>query len=104
MKFSEFFRSMLSSDSEVSSKRVSGLLLIFVSVILSFIAIFCTDKWMTIDESVLILIAQFLTAGCGLLGLTLKEGKPFDRPVKRDRSGDSIPKYTTNNNKEIGNG
>ena len=107
MKFSTIIKEIITSNSGISSKRVSGLLLIIVSIILSFIAMFITVPRMTVDDSILILIAQFLTIGSGLLGLTLKENKSFSDPpiVRRDR-GKEKPKYTRNNNdsEEISNG
>lgn len=107
MRFSAIIREIITSNSGISSKRVSGLLLIIVSIVLSFIAMFVTVPKMTVDDSILILIAQFLTIGAGLLGLTLKENKSFSEPpiVRRDR-GKEKPKYTRNNNEseEICNG
>lgn len=80
-----------------NSGKISGVLLLLVSIVISFISMFMSEPPMKVDDSILILVAQFLTIGAGLLGLTLKENKSFDPPINRDRSS-SKPKYVENNN------
>lgn len=69
-----FLSILVSSNSEFSSKRISALVLILSGIILPTICLFMDPKGI-IDESILILSAQFLATACGLLGFTLKESK-----------------------------
>lgn len=78
-----------------NSGKISGVILLLVSIVISFISMFMSEPPMKIDDSILILVAQFLTIGAGLLGLTLKENKSFNSPINRDRKTNK-PKYVEN--------
>lgn len=73
MKLTEFMSELVKSKSGYSSKRFSSLVLIFSSIFIPVISMSIGTPRGSIDESVLILSAQFLMAACGLLGFTVKE-------------------------------
>lgn len=69
-KIGSFFKSLLSPDGEVSSKRFSGLLLVGLFIVTTIIAASTGD----INESVESLIKTGLYTGTGLLGVNVVEG------------------------------
>lgn len=81
MKFLEFLRLSVSSNSGISSKRLMGSVCVLCGILIPLIAMFI-DPEGEIHESVLILVAQLLTSGCGLLGLTLGERLFYKRKNK----------------------
>ena len=91
MKFTEIIRLVISSNSGVSSKRLMGSLCIVSGILIPLIAMFIDPKG-EIHDSVLVLMAQLLTAGCGLLGLTLGESVFYkwknNNPPKNNKSKD----------------
>lgn len=82
-----FLSILVSSNNEFSSKRISALVLIISGITLPTICMFIEPRGI-VDESILILSAQFLATACGLLGFTLKESKvptkvPITKPDNR---------------------
>lgn len=91
-----FLSILVSSNNEFSSKRVSSLVLIISGITLPTICIFMEPKGI-VDESILILSAQFLAAACGLLGFTLKESK-----ITTSKPTDSRRTISSRDNDKLG--
>lgn len=74
MKTTEFLKEVVTSNSNsgISSKRLLAAILIFFGIASPITCIFL-EPIGEIDDSILILSAQFLVSGCSLLGFTLKE-------------------------------
>ena len=81
MKFFEFLRISVSSNSGISSKRLVGSICVLSGILIPLIAMFL-DPLGEVHDSILVLVAQLLTAGCGLLGLTLGESLFDKRKLK----------------------
>jgi hypothetical protein len=69
MKIGEFFRSLLSPEGEVSSKRFAGLLLVATFIAATVVAVVQGD----VSETVESLIKTGLYTGVGLLGVNVAE-------------------------------
>ena len=65
----KFFKTMLSSSSDVSSKRFAALISLFCVIILTFMATFRAERWVTPE---FMFEALTLIAGAGL-GMTVIE-------------------------------
>ena len=91
-----FLSILVSSNNEFSSKRVSSLVLIISGITLPTICIFMEPKGI-VDESILILSAQFLAAACRLLGFTLKESK-----ITTSKPTDSRRTISSRDNDKLG--
>jgi len=79
MKIGEFFKSLLSADGEVSSKRFAGLVLI-ATAIAGAIMSYSIPAFTEVAES---MAKTMLFTGAGLLGLNVAEAvvKTVKRPV-----------------------
>lgn len=95
-----FLSILVSSNNEFSSKRISSLVLIMSGIILPAICVFMDPKGI-IDESILILSAQFLAAACGLLGFTLKESK-LNTKITTNKPVDSRRVISSRDNDKLG--
>lgn len=95
-----FLSILVSSNNEFSSKRISSLMLIISGITLPTICIFMEPKGI-VDESILILSAQFLAAACGLLGFTLKESK-MSTKITTSKPTDSRRTISSRDNDKLG--